>query len=190
MSVDAEVEPDLHDLAERLRSGSREALEEAWARWSSLVYTLALRSVGDHHDAEDVTQQVFVAAWRGRHTLRPDRGTVPGWLVGITRHKVADLHAQRSRQVRDAAAAAAEVLPDRHAPPPEESLAARLLLADALDRLGEPRASAIRLALVDELTHEEVAQRLGLPLGTVKSHIRRGLAALRRHLEEVTDDHA
>ncbi|MGG5258159.1 RNA polymerase sigma factor [Phycicoccus avicenniae] len=188
MSVDAEVEQDLdelHDLAVRLRAGSREALEEAWARWAPLVHTLALRAVGDHHDAEDVTQQVFVAAWRGRHTLRPERGTVPGWLVGITRHKVADLHAQRSRQARDAAAAAAEVLPDRHAPPPEETLAARLLLADALDRLGEPRASAIRLALVDELTHEEVAQRLGLPLGTVKSHIRRGLATLRTYVEEV-----
>ncbi|WP_307836068.1 RNA polymerase sigma factor [Phycicoccus sonneratiae] len=188
MTVDAEVEPDLHDLAERLRGGSREALEEVWARWSSLVYTLALRSVGDHHDAEDVTQQVFVAAWRGRHTLRPDRGSVPGWLVGITRHKVADLHAQRSRRARDAAAAT--TLPGQHAPPLDERLAARLLLADALDRLGEPRASAIRLALVDELTHEEVAARLGLPLGTVKSHIRRGLAALRRHLEEVSDDDA
>ncbi len=192
VSVDAETgaEAEVDDVAARLVAGSREALEEAWARWSGLVHTLAVRSLGNHHDAEDVTQQVFVAAWRGRHTLDPARGSVPGWLVGITRHKVADLHAQRARQARDAEAAAREALPDTHAPPPEERLAARLLLADALDRLGEPRASAIRMALVDELTHEEVAQRLGLPLGTVKSHIRRGLTTLRRHLEEVTDDHA
>ncbi|QIM23128.1 sigma-70 family RNA polymerase sigma factor [Phycicoccus sp. HDW14] len=184
------MEPDLADLqhlAERLRAGSREALEEAWTRWSSLVYTLALRSVGDHHDAEDVTQQVFVAAWRGRHTLRPDRGTVPGWLVGITRHKVADLHAQRSRRARDAAAAL-QVLPDEHGPPPDEALAVRLLLADALDRLGEPRAGLVRMVVVEQLTHEEVARRTGLPLGTVKSHVRRGLATLRSHLEEVSDD--
>lgn len=188
VSVDADRAPDVDDVAERLRGGSRDALEEAWRRWSGLVHTLALRSLGNHHDAEDVTQQVFVAAWRGREGLDPTRGSVAGWLVGITRHKVADVHAQRARQRRDAEAAAREAVPGEAAPPPDERLAARLLLADALDRLGEPRASAIRLALVDELTHEQVAERLGLPLGTVKSHIRRGLRALREHLEEVTDD--
>lgn len=181
--VQAEVVVD--DLAERLRGGSPEALQEVWHRWSGLVHTLAVRSLGNHHDAEDVTQQVFVAAWRGRHTLRPDRGSVPAWLVGITRHKIADLHAQRSRYTRDAAAAASDALPEPHAPPPEDRLADRLLLADALDRLGEPRSSVVRLAVVEQLTHEEVAQRLGLPLGTVKSHVRRGLATLRSHLEEV-----
>ncbi len=189
VSVDADAEAVVDDVADRLRAGSREALEEAWTRWSGLVHTLALRALGNHHDAEDVTQQVFVAAWRSRHTLDPARGTVPGWLVGITRHTVADARAQRARRARDADAAARELLPGSHAPPPEERLAARLLLADALDRLGEPRATAIRLALVDELTHEEVARRLDLPLGTVKSHIRRGLLTLRHHLEEVTDDH-
>lgn len=188
VTVDADVEPDLDALAERLRDGSREALEEAWARWSGLVHTLALRSLGNHHDAEDVTQQVFVAAWRGRHTLQPGRGTVPGWLVGITRHKVADLHAARARLARDAVAAAAEVLPDRHAPPPDEQLAARLVLVEALDALGEPRSTVVRLAVVDQLTHEEVADRLEMPLGTVKSHVRRGLATLRTRLEEVTRD--
>ena len=73
------------DIAERLRDGSREALEEAYARWASLVHTLAVRSLGNHHDAEDVTQQVFVSAWNSRHTLRPDKGTVPGWLVGLNK---------------------------------------------------------------------------------------------------------
>lgn len=184
--VDADVVAD--DLAERLRDGSREALEEAYTRWSSLVHTLAVRSLGNHHDAEDVTQQVFVAAWRGRHTLRPDRGTVPGWLVGITRHKVADVHAQRARHVRDLGAVAAQGRPDEQAPPPDDRLAARLLLADALDRLGEPRSTVVRLAVVGELTHDEIARRLDIPLGTVKSHVRRGLAHLRKTLEEVNHD--
>ena len=106
---------DVDDLAVRLRDGSRDALAEAYREWSSLVHTLALRSLGNHHDAEDVTQQVFVAAWRSRHTLRPERGTVAGWLVGITRHTVADTHAKRARQARDAAAVAAHELP-RQAP--------------------------------------------------------------------------
>ncbi len=190
VSVPTEVDLDLEDLASRLRNGSREALEEVWVRWSALVHTIALRSLGNHHDAEDVTQQVFVAAWRGRHTLRTDRGTVPGWLVGITRHKVADLHAQRSREARDAAAVATRDHPEPHAPPADDRLATRLLLEDALGRLGEPRSTIVRLAVVDQLTHPEVSELLGMPLGTVKSHVRRGLASLRTQMEEVTTDDA
>ena len=191
VSVEAETEPDVDDVADRLRAGSREALEEAWVRWSALVHTIALRSLGNHHDAEDVTQQVFVAAWRGRHTLDPARGTVPGWLVGITRRTVADAHAQRARHRRATEAAlAAGVGTPAHPEVADAGVAERLLLADALDRLGEPRASAIRLALVDGLTHDQVAERLSLPLGTVKSHIRRGLLTLRTELEEVRRDRA
>ena len=151
-----------------------------------LVHTLALRSLGNHHDAEDVTQQVFVAAWRSRHTLRPDRGTVAGWLVGITRHTVADVHAKRARQARDAARPPPTPLPQRGtARHPQDQLAARLVLHDELGRLGEPRGTIVRMAFLEDLTHEEIAHRLQLPLGTVKSHVRRGLLHLRTRLEEV-----
>ncbi|MEO6790361.1 MAG: sigma-70 family RNA polymerase sigma factor [Ornithinibacter sp.] len=183
MSEGAEVVTD--DLAERLRDGSREAFAEAYQRWSTLVHTLAVRSLGNHHDAEDVTQQVFVAAWRSRHTLRPDKGTVPGWLVGITRHKVADVHAMRARRTRDLNAIAVETSPDEHVAGHDEQLAVRLVLADAVDRLGEPRATVVRMAFTDDLTHEEIARRLEMPLGTVKSHVRRGLIHLRTRMEEV-----
>ncbi|MEO5609050.1 MAG: RNA polymerase sigma factor [Ornithinibacter sp.] len=183
MSEGVEVVTD--DLAERLRDGSREAFAEAYQRWSTLVHTLAVRSLGNHHDAEDTTQQVFVAAWRSRHTLRPDKGTVPGWLVGITRHKVADVHAQRARRTRDLHAIAVENPPDEHVAGHDEQLAVRLVLADAVDRLGEPRATIVRMAFTDDLTHEEIARRLDMPLGTVKSHVRRGLTHLRTRLEEV-----
>jgi RNA polymerase sigma factor (sigma-70 family) len=176
---------DVDDLAVRLRDGSRDALAEAYREWSSLVHTLAVRSLGNHHDAEDVTQQVFVAAWRSRHTLRPDRGSVAGWLVGITRHKVADVHERRARQARDAAAVAASTVPDEHAPSPDDQLAARLVLHDELARLGDPRGTVVRMAFLEDLTHEEIARRLQIPLGTVKSHVRRGLLHLRHRLEEV-----
>ncbi len=183
-----EAGTDTHDLAVRLRDGAEDALAEAFDRWASLVHTLALRSLGSHHDAEDVTQQVFVSAWRSRHTLRPERGTVPGWLVGIARHRIADVHAQRARSARDAEAVASEAAPVAHDPPADERLATRLLLADELDRLGEPRGRVIRMAFVDELTHEEIAERLGMPLGTVKSHVRRGLIKRRNRLEEFTGE--
>ncbi len=183
MSTGGQV--DVDDLAVRLRDGSREALAEAYREWSALVHTLALRSLGNHHDAEDVTQQVFVAAWRSRHTLRPERGTVAGWLVGITRHTVADQHARRARQARDAAAVAAHAGPEALATPPDDQLAARLVLHDELGRLGEPRGTVVRMAFLEDLTHEQISERLDLPLGTVKSHVRRGLTRLRTRLEEV-----
>jgi len=179
-----DVDADADDLAVRLREGSRDAFAEVYRQWSPLVHTLALRSLGSHHDAEDVTQQVFVAAWRGRHTLRPDLGSVAGWLVGITRHKVADVHAKRSRQTRDAQALA-NTLPSDAGPAPQDQLAARLVLHDELARLGDPRGTIVRMAFLDELTHEEIAHRLQLPLGTVKSHVRRGLLHLRTRMEEV-----
>jgi RNA polymerase sigma-70 factor, ECF subfamily len=186
--VSAGEQVDVDDLGVRLRDGSREALAEAYREWSGLVHTLALRSLGNHHDAEDVTQQVFVAAWRSRHTLRPERGSVAGWLVGITRHTVADAHARRARQLRDAAAVASQALPEERAAPPDDQLAARLLLHDELGRLGEPRATVVRMAFLEDLTHEQISERLHLPLGTVKSHVRRGLTRLRTRLEEVNRD--
>jgi len=187
-SVSTGEQVDVDDLAVRLRDGSRDALAEAYREWSALVHTLALRSLGNHHDAEDVTQQVFVAAWRSRHTLRPERGSVAGWLVGITRHTVADQHAKRARQARDAAAVAAHAGPEATAAPPDDQLAARLVLHDELGRLGEPRSTVVRMAFLEDLTHEQIAERLDLPLGTVKSHVRRGLTRLRTRLEEVNHD--
>ncbi len=124
-------------------------------------------------------------AWDGTPS-GPTAGPCPAGSSGITRHKVADLHAQRSREARDAAAVATRDHPEPLAPPADDRLATRLLLEDALGRLGEPRSTIVRLAVVDQLTHPEVSELLGMPLGTVKSHVRRGLASLRTQMEEVT----
>lgn len=175
------------DLAMRLRDGDPDALAEAYRRHSRLVHTLAVRSLGNHTDAEDVTQQVFVSAWRGRHSLDPDRGPLGAWLVGITRHAIVDALRQRSRRVVDAQRAATASQPE-----PEGMIDAvvtdRILIGHALDTLGEPRQTIVRLALIEDHTHEQIATSLGLPLGTVKSHIRRGLLQLRSTLGEVRND--
>lgn len=65
-------------------SGDESALEQIYAQWSSLVYTIALRSVRNPDDAADITQAVFVSAWRSRATFDPDAGPISAWLVGIT----------------------------------------------------------------------------------------------------------
>jgi RNA polymerase sigma-70 factor (ECF subfamily) len=172
------------DLVELLRAGDRDALAEVYHRWSTLVHSIALRSLGNHHDAEDVTQQVFVSAWRSRESLRPGVGSLPGWLAAITRRRCADLHAAKSRDRRNALAVAQ--VSERDTGPPESDLVTdRVVIAQELAELGDPRATVIRLAVIEGRTHEDVAAHLGLPLGTVKSHVRRGLLHLRNRLKEV-----
>jgi RNA polymerase sigma factor (sigma-70 family) len=172
------------DLAARLRAGDREALAEMYRRWAPLVHTIAMRSLGTREDAEDVTQQVFVAAWRGRHTLRTDLGSPAAWLVGIAKHRVADVRTERYRSHRNMQAIASEVatapvtVDDSH-------WAARLLLVHELERMGDPRAAVLRMAFIEDRTHQQIAEALDLPLGTIKSHVRRGLIALRERMEEV-----
>ncbi|GAA6527490.1 sigma-70 family RNA polymerase sigma factor [Intrasporangium sp. DVR] len=171
-------------LARALVGGSTDALAEIYRRWSSLVHTIVLRSLGDAADAEDVTQQVFVSAWNSRHTFRPEQGSIQAWLVGITRHRVADLRTQRYRNHRNLQAVALESAATPTVTDDAE-WAQRLLLVRELEMMGDPRAAVIRMAFLEDRSHDDIAETLGLPLGTVKSHIRRGLLHLRQRLQEV-----
>lgn len=173
------------DLAAKFVVGEDGSLAEAYRRWSSSVYGFALRALQSASDAEDVTQQVFVAAWRSRANFIGESGSLPGWLMGITRHRIADRAAQRGRDLRLVNVVGRSAGPDIEQSPARD-VTDRLLLADELGRLSDPRRTILRLAFYEDQTYAQIADKLNLPLGTVKSHARRGLLHLRSRLKEVS----
>lgn len=164
-------------LEERFVAGDEAALREIYEEHASLVLNICRRTVGA--DAEDVVQQVFVAAWKGRSSFDHDKGALAGWLTGIAKFKAVDhLRAKGRRpqsanqEVEDSASTAADV----------GRVADRMLLTRALATLPEERRRVVALAFFEDFTHQEISEHLAMPLGTVKSHVRRGLEALRHVL--------
>ena len=196
-TVPLDVGPDVHDdgdersmiteerLAHGFAAGDRTCLEEAYRRWSPLVHSLALREVRAAADAEDVVQQVFVSAWRSRADYAPQRGSLAGWLVGITRHRLVDHHRRHQRQLRLATTLEAEAVTGADGPPPEQDVE-RLVLVAEVQQLPDPRGTILRMAFWEGYTYAQIAEGLDLPLGTVKSHARRALLHLRGRLREAS----
>lgn len=176
---------DASTVIEAFLAGDELALAEIYARWSSLVYSVALRSLGNVTDAEEVTQRVFTQAWTSRDTFDPNRARLPGWLIGITRNNLADAYAVRSKQARLGTEIDTVTEMDDQIEP--KDLAERLVLADEMSRWEEIPQKVLRMAFYDDLTHVQIAERMGLPPGTVKSHICRSLLKSRDRLEVLAD---
>jgi RNA polymerase sigma-70 factor, ECF subfamily len=161
------------------------ALAELYDHTSSLVYGLALRMVRERFAAEDITQDVYMQVWRSADGFDPGRGNVLSWVVTITRSRTLDrlrsskacLNREDNREVMDA-------FHDR-SPDPEhassESERARCVRR-FLSQLPTDQRNVIELAFFSGLTHGEIANRTGLPLGTIKARIRSGLIRLREQL--------
>ena len=171
--------PDAITIDRSFSTGDDAVLRWAYDAHGPLVYTFCRRTVGPE-TAHDLTQEVFIAAWRIRERFDPSRGTLAGWLIGIAKNKVLDSLRRRQLHLIDDAdeIPAAPVGPDH-----VETTANRMLLAAALAELPERARKVVELAYLHDLTHDQIAQRTSLPLGTVKSDIRRGLDRLRRHLD-------
>ncbi|MFI5912153.1 RNA polymerase sigma factor [Dactylosporangium sp. NPDC051541] len=172
-------EPD--ELAAAFHRGD-DVLGLVYQRFAPAVFHLATRTLSAAADAEDVTQGTFVAAWQGRAGFDPARGTLLGWLLGIARRKVVDQLRAAGRHDR-ATESARRSVPAAAMAAPADEVVDRLVLADELARLPDEQRRVLQLAFYDDLTHTQIAAVTDLPLGTVKSHLRRGMARLRERWE-------
>lgn len=171
------------ELLRRIRLGDESALEALYGRYAGLVYTLALRIVGDADLAREVVQDTFLRSWDGRETYDPERGRVPWWLMGIARNRAIDVLRSRSHRarMRERTALLREIpatLPDD----PADTVAARRAVLAALRELSAGQRIAIELAYYGGLTQAEIADELGEPLGTIKSRTRDAMERMRRLL--------
>jgi RNA polymerase sigma-70 factor (ECF subfamily) len=172
-------------LVQQVREGREEALQQLYRRYAPLVFHLACRSL-DRAAAEEVVQDTFLAVWRKAADFDPAKGSFRTWLLGISRHRMLDELRSRTRRPQSSGDPLLEqVALSAEDPLPDEAMwreYQRDAVSDALAALPEPQRKALRLAFFADLTHEEVARTLQVPLGTAKTRIRSGLRLLERHL--------
>jgi RNA polymerase sigma factor (sigma-70 family) len=163
-------------------TGDESALRLAWDQFGRLVFTYCCRTLGDRDAAADCTQETFVSAWRSRGRFDPARGSLAAWLVAIARFRTLDAFRKGARVPAPGLAPADAERPDP-APATDDRLADQLLVAHALESLSPRARQVVELAFWSDLTQADIAAKLRLPLGTVKSDMRRALQRLRPHLE-------
>ncbi|NOT34643.1 MAG: sigma-70 family RNA polymerase sigma factor [Candidatus Eisenbacteria bacterium] len=171
----------------RVREGDPSALEELYDRHTPLLYSVALRIVRSATDAEDAVQAAWVQAWKSAASYDASRGAVIAWLLNIVRSRALDAYRSLAsrRRAEDRAEAQVDVGPtpaDPAADTTRGDLGQRV--RTALTQLGPQQRQVIEIAYFEGLSQSEIAERLGAPLGTVKSWTRQGLMKLREMLPE------
>ena len=173
-------EPTDGQLIERVANGERRAFEELHRRYARPVLGLALRRLGDRGRAEDASQEAFIAIWRSARTYDPSRGSGAPWLYAVVRNAITDGQRRTPTPVAEL-----EDGPGSDPDPSDEAEASWTAwrVHRALGVLPEHERPVIELAYWSGLSQSEVAERLGIPLGTVKTRTRSALARLAHALE-------
>lgn len=180
-SADAKtVSPDLA-LVSAMRSGDQNAMAALYDRYSPVVYSVALRVLGDTGAAEDIQQDVFLQLWRNPGAFDASRGNLGAWLAVITRNRAIDTLRKR-RPETDPEDVVLSVVPDMAGEADRRRVAEKV--RGALGEMPSSQRSALEMAYFEGMTHTEIAARTGEPLGTIKTRIRAGLMALRKAFQE------
>jgi RNA polymerase sigma-70 factor (ECF subfamily) len=180
-SMPASSDPNLAGLLSATADGDQEAFAELYDLTSARVHGLVVRVLRDVAQAEEVTQEVYLQVWRSAGRFDAHRGSALSWLLTLGHRRAIDrVRSAQSQSDRDQAY---ESRADRPTPDPTaEAVEDRLQgqgVRSAVKELGPPHQEALELAYFEGLTHQEVSERLGVPLGTAKTRIRDGLRKLR-----------
>jgi len=173
---------DTEVLLHRCANGDRAAFRLLYDRWGSRLYGIALRITRQATLASDAMQDAFVQIWQQAHRFDPSRGGPEAWLIGIVRYRALDVVRRRSRELPGY-----EPEEEREDESPDAltrlvSTAEGAALHRCLGALAEDRRRLVVMAFVEGLSHSELAEQMRVPLGTVKSWIRRSLSSLRECL--------
>ena len=168
-------------LVQRIAAGDGMAVQELLDRYGALVRSMARRHVGAQ-DAEDLAQEVFMQVWKHADRFDPEKGNEEAWITTIARRRIIDRRRAtgrrpESQELIEEAVGGVEVENDMVEIQDEARLA-----EEAIETLGPDQQRVLRMALIDGMTHTEITKRIQMPLGTVKSHVRRGLERVRAHL--------
>lgn len=166
----------------RVAAGDRGALQFIYKQTAAKLFGVCLRILPDKIEAEDVVQEVYVTVWRRAGTFDPDRGSPIAWLAAIARNRAIDRLRGGDRRMKplEDAAEIIDVAPSALTRVITDETHRRLM--ECIDGLDARDASAIRETFLDGATYEKLANRLSIPLGTIKSRIRRSLVQLRECL--------
>jgi RNA polymerase sigma-70 factor (ECF subfamily) len=174
----------------RIREKDERAIEALYARYSGPLYSLAYQVTGAERYAQEVVQEVFVAVWKDAGRFDPSRGALSSWLFALARHKAIDLVRKESNVRKRTADVDLELHEADDDVDREAWLNVRRdAVRAAITQLPEAQRAALELAFFAGLTHVEVAERLGIPLGTAKTRIRTALLNLREALGTSLSEH-
>ncbi|HEX2467051.1 MAG TPA: sigma-70 family RNA polymerase sigma factor [Solirubrobacterales bacterium] len=168
-------------LAARLASRDPGALDEAYERYGRICFGFLVNTLRDRPTAEDVQQQVFLELWQRAPTYDSGRGSLLTWIMTIARSRAID---QLRRRIPEPVGSPVAVERNQSAVDETEALVEQWRFAGLLERLHSDEAMVLRMRFYEELTQAEIAQRTGIPLGTVKTRMVTGLKRLRDLLEQ------
>lgn len=159
------------ELLRQVALGSEQAFRDLWSRYGRAVYGVCHLELRDAGTAEDATQEAFLRIWRRAEMFDPGRGTAPAWILTVARNAARNV----ARSQAPLATATDETVPvDGH----EQQVVDAFWVETALTHLSPDERQVVHLAFFDDLSHSQIATRMGEPLGTVKSRIRRALGRL------------